>query len=149
MPTQKAISRVLLIDDDPEEYDILQEAIRQIDPAIMLTYMNKYSEFPHIADQDGPDIVLLDIKMPETNGFAWLKSIREAFPHLPVVMYSITSDEDMVEEAYEMGANLVLKKPMEFSTLIRALTSILEFDWQSPDEVRARHYMHGRYFTVA
>lgn len=149
MPTQQAIKRVFLIDDDPEEFDILQEAIRQVDPAIELSYISRYSEFGRITDQNGPDILLLDINMPETNGFAWLKAIREAFPNLPVVMYSITSDDEKVEHAYEMGANLVVKKPMEFSSLIRALKSILEFDWRSPEKVKARYCRNGRYYSMA
>lgn len=59
-----------------------------------------------------PDLVLLDIMLPQLNGVEVLKKLREnpMFQNLPVIIFSMSSQAHLVEEAWESGATMVLSK---------------------------------------
>jgi DNA-binding NarL/FixJ family response regulator len=68
-----------------------------------------------------PDIVLLDIKMPEINGVKALKAIHERFPNVKVLILSAFFDEVYVAECLQYGINGYLTKSMDIQEIIRAI----------------------------
>lgn len=83
---------------------------------------------------DCPDCVLMDVRMPGTNGVEALKLIRGVAPDLPVVLMSAYATEDVEAEAKRQGAYGVLTKPLDlqqvlsFLSLLRKEESILIVD---------------------
>src|SRR5688572_10305735 len=65
-----------------------------------------------------PDLLLLDIKMPEMSGFDVLKELKNTGPEVPVVMYSSSSHESDVERARELGAHAYCVKPSGLTQLV-------------------------------
>lgn len=67
-------------------------------------------------EQDLPNLIMLDIKMPLNTGYDVLEFIRSTkrLKHLPVVMISTTQDDGEIKKAYSMGANSFISKPVEF-----------------------------------
>jgi len=73
-----------------------------------------------------PDIVLLDIIMPDKTGDEVLKEIIKAKPEIKVVMISSAGTEQMVERCLELGAMSFLQKPFNKEILLQTLRDILE-----------------------
>ena len=68
-----------------------------------------------------PDLLLLDVMMPGTDGLAALARIREAWPELPVLMVSVVGKAGTIVQAMQLGAADYLTKPFEEAELDAAL----------------------------
>lgn len=73
-----------------------------------------------------PDIVLLDITMPEMNGVEALKQIKEKDPSAKVVICSAMGQQAMVAQAIQYGAKDFVVKPFEVDRLIAAIDRVME-----------------------
>jgi DNA-binding NarL/FixJ family response regulator len=56
-----------------------------------------------------PDLILLDIRLPELSGFDAAKEIKQQAPHIPVLLFSIDNSEEILEQARLMGDGFLLK----------------------------------------
>jgi DNA-binding response OmpR family regulator len=76
-------------------------------------------------EENCPDLLILDINMPEVNGIDLLEFIRlrECFNHLPVVMLSSEHTDAKVNEALEKGADAYMMKPVTLDELEDAINS--------------------------
>lgn len=72
-----------------------------------------------------PDIVTLDITMPDMDGIAALKEIKKFDPNAKVIMVSAMGQELMVRESIKAGANSFLVKPFKEDQLAKALDKVL------------------------
>lgn len=72
-----------------------------------------------------PDLVLMDITMPEMDGIAALKAIRAADPAANVVMCSAMGQKELVIEAVQAGAKDFIVKPFQPDRVVGSLTKIL------------------------
>ncbi len=68
-----------------------------------------------------PDVVLLDIHLPEPDGLEVLAEIRDSYPDIPVVMLTMSDEPEYVEEAVRVGAAGYLVKNAPQAELIRAI----------------------------
>ena len=72
-----------------------------------------------------PDLVLLDITMPEMDGIQALKKIREADPNAVVVMCSAMGQQAMVIEAIQSGAKDFIVKPFQADRVLEAVKKVI------------------------
>ena len=73
------------------------------------------------AEQLQPEIILMDIRMPRTNGVEGTRLIREQFPHIKVLMLTTFNDSELIFEALEQGASGYLLKDMATDTIVQAI----------------------------
>ena len=75
-----------------------------------------------------PDIVVLDVVMPGESGLAVLEFMRNTpqFKTLPVVIFSGHPEPRLIEEAYRLGANSFLAKPVQFEQTVELVGSLYE-----------------------
>jgi DNA-binding NarL/FixJ family response regulator len=73
-----------------------------------------------------PDVVLLDILMPEMDGLACLRQIRRDHPNVKVVMLSAREERDVIERAVESGASGYIVKRVDPDGLASALRQVLD-----------------------
>ncbi|WP_143414932.1 response regulator transcription factor [Geobacillus sp. E263] len=84
------------------------------------------SEALSIVEEHRPDIVIMDINMPNINGVEATKQLIETYPDTKVVVLSIHDDENYVMRALQTGATGYLLKEMDADTLIEAVKIVAE-----------------------
>jgi diguanylate cyclase (GGDEF)-like protein/PAS domain S-box-containing protein len=107
-------SRLLIVDDNEMNRDMLARRLARKGYVIGLAETAK--ELLPRVKEDGIDLVLLDIEMPEVTGLDALHSLREAYSpiELPIIMVTAKNQSDDIVKALEMGANDYLTKPIDF-----------------------------------
>jgi DNA-binding NtrC family response regulator len=68
-------------------------------------------------ERDVPDLVLLDVKLPDMDGFAVLAAIHQAHPNLPVLMMTADATPETARQARRLGARGYLDKPCDSAVL--------------------------------
>ena len=124
---------VILVDDDPDEAYILNQALSQIDAELDLIYFDSGEQLlPSIKSvSEQKRLVLLDLNMPQYNGIELLKDIKKDrnLYNTPVIMYSNSSSPKDIQACYESGANSYVKKPHDLSDT-KEFLSVLSKYWQ-------------------
>ena len=73
-----------------------------------------------------PDLVIMDITMPNMDGLAALKEIRKEYPNAKVVMCSAMGQESYVVEAIKSGASDFIVKPFQADRIVSTVTKVLK-----------------------
>jgi diguanylate cyclase (GGDEF)-like protein/PAS domain S-box-containing protein len=107
-------SRLLIVDDNEMNRDMLARRLARKGYVIGLAESAK--ELLPRVKEDGIDLVLLDIEMPEVTGLDALQTLRESYSSidLPIIMVTAKNQSDDIVKALEMGANDYLTKPIDF-----------------------------------
>ncbi len=117
--------RLLIVDDDPTIRTSLAEAL-----ADNGTTEVRVAEGPHRAlamvSDAAPDVVLSDVRMPEMDGIAFLKVLRERAPSVDVILMTAYDDMPTVVSAMRAGAVEFLVKPLDLHHVRRVLDATFE-----------------------
>ena len=123
---------LLLAEDDPDDQLLFSHALEELaisqppvivaDGQALVDYLQQTSRLP--------DLIFLDINMPFKDGLTALQEIKAlpALAHLPVVILSTASNDNMVNRAYALGACLYARKPNGFRELTELIRNILSLD---------------------
>jgi len=73
-----------------------------------------------------PKVILLDLKMPKLNGLEVLKKLKsnDKTKKIPVIMLTSSKEEPDIDQAYNLGANSYIVKPVEFDKFVEALKNV-------------------------
>ncbi|AIE61365.1 Transcriptional regulatory protein DegU [Bacillus methanolicus MGA3] len=80
----------------------------------------------HLVEQYHPDVVIMDINMPHTNGIEATQQLIEKYPESRVIILSIHDDENYVTHALKTGASGYLLKEMDADALVEAVKVVAE-----------------------
>lgn len=121
--------RVLLIEDEVETADAIASFLRikNIDVEVALTF----SQAETSLDNNPPDVVILDIHLPDGNGIKWLEHNAEILSQTALVVVSAHHFEGMRIRALELGADVFLRKPvsvLELHLQIQNLAARMRLD---------------------
>ena len=111
---------ILAVDDDPQALRFVREALSNA--GYQSTGAGDREEALHVMDEQRPDLVLLDVMLPGTNGIEMMKELRENYD-VPVIMLSAYGQDELVARAFDSGAaDYVVKpfSPTELAARIRA-----------------------------
>lgn len=126
--------KIFYTDDDEDDKEIFKEIVSEIKPHAEVELQSDGAELLHILRKDEvkPDLLFLDINMPNKDGFEVLDEMRERHHHkrIPVIMLSTSSNEDVINKARRMGATLYVCKPNSYGKFRSILTTLLEIDWK-------------------
>lgn len=125
---------ILLVDDDPDEHLLFQDALKELRGAPKLVYARdgqQLMQFLNDAKAELPVVIFLDLNMPRMNGFECLQEIRKSskLNRIPIVIFSTTSQSQAIDKVYEQGANYYIRKPNTFAMLKEVIERMLEIDW--------------------
>jgi len=132
------VERVLISDDHPLVRDGLRTVISAAFDPCALFEAASIAETVAILDREGDfDLVLLDLNMPDAEGFSGLATLRDRFPSVPVVIVSGAVEGGLVSAAIANGAAGFIPKSLKRSAIVAAIRSILAGDIFMPEEFRA------------
>jgi CheY-like chemotaxis protein len=131
------MSRILLADDSPQALRLAEqiltgngiEVVSVTDGAIALRRL------PDVK----PDLLITDVYLPSRNGFElarFLKS-QEQYRHIPIIFAAAPVDQFEEQDAKNAGADVILRKPFEASSLLGAVQELLERAAASPKNADA------------
>jgi len=143
--SNKLIRSVLVVDDDRDDFELVEEAMKEVDPDVNVDFLSSCEEGKNYP-WTGVDLLLLDINMPHHDGFAWLKGLREhGLDRLPIVMYTNSLSPAHISRAYTEGANLYFAKPESYPSLVKGMNGLLSMDWSDPSGVTKEYVDTGKY----
>ena len=124
-----SVARKILIVDDEEDIVNLTEKFLQLENYETLT-CSSGSEALQIVEEEHEDIalVLLDIMMPNLNGYEVLKKIKsnEKFNHILVVLFTVKNFFEDIKKGKELGADGYLVKAISGNEIINYIKNLLE-----------------------
>jgi two-component system nitrogen regulation response regulator GlnG len=119
------MASLLLIDDDP---DLLPDQMRQVfpAPAHRVEIAPTGREGLERARDGRPDVILLDLRLPDQSGLDVLRQLRQIDPRIPVVLVTVARSADSAIEAMRQGAYDYLLKPLDLQKLDRVIGEALK-----------------------
>lgn len=125
---------IFLTDDDADDCMLFSEVVNEIykpdqfrltithDGAALMKQLQKTDALP--------DVIFLDLNMPRKNGFECLAEIRQnqGFDAIAVIIFSTSSNKDIIERTHKGGANYYICKPQSYAQLKKTITYVLSLD---------------------
>lgn len=137
------MKNIFLADDDEDDRMFFEDALKRITTPTELTFSNNglslMGNLEVLTAHPPPDVIFLDLNMPLKNGFECLKEIRASskLNKIPIVIFSTSRDKDIIDKAYQYGANYYISKPPSFELLIKAIEIVLSIDmWQTSETTK-------------
>lgn len=118
--------RVLVADDHEVVLEGVRALIERQSDLEVCGLATTGREAVDLARKTKPDVVVLDITMPELDGIEAIRQIRRALPNTEVVVFSAHSSEEMIEEVFEAGAKSYIEKIEASRDLVAAIRSLAE-----------------------
>lgn len=121
---------ILVADDHPMCATALGMAAHAVDPAITKQCVTTLSEAEDLVRQRDFDLVLLDLMLPDVQGFAGLALMRSVRPSMPIAIVSGREDPSVVAQARALGAQGFIPKSSSIEQMIDAIRTLLSGqDW--------------------
>ncbi len=117
--------KILVVDDDPYILLSLEFLMKKNGFDVMVA--RNGTEALEIVEKQVPDIVLLDIMMPDVDGYAICKHIKSSkkLKEAKVVFMSAKSKETDIQKGYDLGASLYVTKPFSTRQLLKQVQELI------------------------
>jgi len=114
---------VFLCDDDPDDRFLISNALMEVAPEIRIVEAEDGQKLLDVIEQQGRQstlLFLLDMNMPRMNGLETIMQIRTIpeLSHVPAIMFSTSSDMQLIQRAISAGFNHYICKPNTFEGFI-------------------------------
>jgi len=117
--------RFLIIDDDPGICMILENIIEDHDLGEVIDTINDGLTGLDMIPKYKPDIVFVDLLLPDIDGIEIVKKIKEKYEDIDFIMISQVSDQDMISEAYEVGIGFYINKPINVNEVTSVTRGVI------------------------
>jgi two-component system response regulator len=136
---------ILLVEDSPDDELLTLGAFRKNgfdlsivvvrDGAEALDYLFGAGKYAGRNVSQRPTLILLDLKLPKLDGLQVLERVRaeEHTRHLPVIVFTTSNEQRDVEQAYHLGANSYIRKPVGLDQYVQAIQQVGTY-WLSLNE---------------
>lgn len=116
--------KVALVDDSSVIRNSIHEIISLWGYDVVLEAVNGKDFFRQLTTANAPDICITDINMPEMNGYEVIALLRQKWPDIKVIAFSITNNKKEEERALEAGAHAFVSKLSSITVLQKTLKSM-------------------------
>jgi DNA-binding response OmpR family regulator len=138
--------KILLVEDDPTLGLLLRDFLR----------LNEFDVFWATTGEDAqkwwthnrPALAILDIMLPDTDGFELLKMLRKAYPQVPVVFLTARSLLEDQKAGYRLGADDYLVKPFDSELLLLKIKAILSRSSDVPSAEPSQELRFGKSLLI-
>ena len=127
---------ILLVEDNPGDADLAREALENSKIRNTLSVVGDGEEALAFLHRSGkyaaaprPDLILLDLNLPRKSGREVLAEIKsdEDLKRIPVVVLTVSKDEEDILESYNLHANCYITKPIDLHQFLRVVRAIEDF----------------------
>ncbi|KOY52861.1 response regulator [Polaribacter dokdonensis] len=121
--------KVLLVEDDRIEVLKLQRSIaKDLDNYELTLATNGKEAFERI-EEDMPNLILLDLNMPDTNGIEFMQIMkgRDELLHIPVIILTTSNNERDIHECYKLGIAGYVIKPLKYEDYEAKIKAIFRY----------------------
>lgn len=134
--TRLALIEILLVEDSLGDARLAKEALKGSkiintihhvkDGVEAMAFLRKKGAY---AGVPSPDLILLDLNLPRKNGLEVLAELKadDALRHIPVVILTVSKNEEDIIKAYDRNANCFVTKPIDFQQFMKVVKSIEHF----------------------
>jgi DNA-binding response OmpR family regulator len=139
---------ILLAEDDPNLGQLLKNYLgaKEYDTALVTDGIQALKLYR----KDRFNLCLLDVMMPEMDGFTLAREIRAIDPHIPVIFLTAKNLKQDIIEGFKSGADDYLTKPFSMEELVYRIEAILRRSSRREDEAHMDQYTIGEFtFDVA
>ncbi len=138
MTTPDKPFNILIAEDDEDDYQLTLEALKEAgvnndvhwvkDGEEVLEYLNAKAQSNGTA-ANLPGIILLDLNMPRKDGREVLAEIKSCpvFRKIPVIVLTTSCAETDIANAYELGVNSFIQKPVRFNDLVKLIQTVFDY----------------------
>ncbi len=116
--------QILIVDDEENIRKFLAKSLQREKYEVHLA--GSGAEALSLLDRERPDLVVLDVRLPDANGLELLTTLRRRDPDLPVIIITAYGEIRMAVEAMRQGAFDFVSKPFDFNTLLRSIEKALQ-----------------------
>jgi CheY-like chemotaxis protein len=127
---------ILLVEDNPNDVELTLRALKKhnlannvvvvTDGEEALDFVFARGAYTHRDVENGPKIILLDLKLPKVDGLEVLKAIKSdaRMKMIPVVVLTSSKEEKDIVNSYRLGVNSYIVKPVDFDKFIEAVAKL-------------------------
>jgi len=133
--TTERIIRVALADDHKIFRDGIKMALKDREYIKILWEAEDGRDMMHKLRIKQPDVLLMDIRMPEIDGVNAIQLIRKEYEELKIVILSMYDDQEIITKMMEMGSNAYLSKTTDPDEIYQAILSVMNEDFYFNDLV--------------
>jgi DNA-binding response OmpR family regulator len=116
--------KALVVDDDPGIVEVVTICFQLRWSGASVISANDGAKGLELVETESPDVVILDIGLPDMDGFQVLREIRR-FSHVPVIMLTVRGEDTDVARGLELGADDYITKPFSHVELIARVHALL------------------------
>lgn len=125
---------IFYADDDADDLDFFREIAKTIDGIDLFTHSRGDDMMLALENPPpSPQLIFLDLNMPGKNGFEVLSELKKStlHRHIPVVIFSTSTDQLNITKTREMGAHFYLPKLGDYESFKKSIQHTLSMDWKT------------------
>jgi CheY-like chemotaxis protein len=120
---ESSMKTVLVAEDEESNYELVRIVLQK---RYRLLHARNGIEAVTMNEDEKPDLILMDIRMPEMNGLDATRIIKEVSPETPIIALSAYAFEENIREAKAAGCDAFMPKPFKVEDLIEMVKRYLE-----------------------
>jgi DNA-binding response OmpR family regulator len=133
-------SRILVVDDEPSVTDLRAYNLRKASYEVLVAADGRTAL--NLARQSSPDLILLDLMLPEIDGLDLCRELRKTSP-VPIIMITARGEEIDRVVGLEMGADDYVVKPFSVRELLARIKAVLRRAQPSESDTEPAHVLRG------
>ena len=118
-----AIEKILVVDDSSTVHKMIKKFLEP-EGYQFCGFAKNGEEALELFREHRPHLTFMDITMPVMDGIATLQELKKEDPSSPVIMLSAMGDDELVQQANDLGASIFLQKPFNKEKLLDAINQI-------------------------
>ena len=121
---EKKPIRLLVVDDHETLRNSLKQAMEIYDDIHHVGDVDNGADAVQFCDENQPDVILMDLFMPEMDGIKATRLIQENHPYIGIILWSFSGVPEMHQRALNSGATLVLEKNESLDVLVNHIREV-------------------------
>jgi two-component system KDP operon response regulator KdpE len=135
--------KVVVIDDSPEIIEVVTLCFQLRWGSATISPANDGNKGLELIEEEKPDLVILDVGLPDMDGFQVLREIRR-FSQVPVIMLTVKSEDTDIAKGLELGADDYVTKPFSHIELIARVQAVMRRARGAPAPAEEPPYTSGK-----